>query len=161
MIVRYWQPLREMETLRRQMDRLFDDLVESTGENRSAWTPAVELKDAGDKFVLQAQLPGVSAKDLDVQVTQDTVTIAGEYRSETQNQEGSYYKSEFRYGKFHRAIGLPAAVQNDQVQADYKDGILSLTLPKVAEARNKVVKVNLTAGDAANELEAAVEPTNH
>ncbi|MBD3881257.1 Hsp20/alpha crystallin family protein [Phormidium tenue FACHB-886] len=160
MIVRYWQPLREMETLRRQMDHLFDDLVETSGENR-AWSPAVELKELGDAFVLRAQLPGVEAKDLDVQVMKDKVTIAGEHRYEQQNQANGYSKSEFRYGKFYRTIGLPVAIQNDKVEADYKDGVLSLTLPKVAEAQNKVVKVNLTASSNAVDAEAPAAETAH
>ena len=153
MIVRYWQPLREVDTLRRQMDQLLDNLIESNGD-RSTWAPVVELKDAGDAFVLKAQLPGVTEKDLDIQVTKDTVKITGEHRNEHQNQENGYYRSEFRYGKFSRTVGLPIAVQNDQVHASYKDGILSLTLPKVVEAQNKVVKVTLS-GLGASESQAA------
>ncbi len=153
MIVRYWQPLREADTIRRQMDRLLDDLIETNGD-RPTWTPAVELKDAGDAFVLRVQLPGVNEKDLDIQVTKDTVKIAGEHRQGSQNQENGYYRSEFRYGKFSRTVGLPIAVQNDQVQANYTDGILSLTLPKVVEAQNKVVKVNL-GGLGASESQAS------
>ena len=153
MIVRYWQPLREVDTLRRQMDRMLDDLMETHGD-RPTWAPVVELKDAGDAFVLKAQLPGVAEKDLDIQVTKDTVQITGEHRNEHQNQENGYYRSEFRYGKFSRTIGLPIAVQNDQVHATYKDGILSLTLPKVVEAQNKVVKVNL-GGLGASESQVA------
>jgi HSP20 family protein len=142
MIIRYWQPWREMETLRQQVDRLFDDLVENSGD-RPAWHPAVELKDTGDTFILRAQIPGVDAKDINLEVTKEAVSISGEHRYEQQNQENGSYRSEFRYGKFHRVVSLPAAVQNDRVQADYKDGILNLTLPKVTEALNKVVKINL------------------
>jgi HSP20 family protein len=156
MIVRYWQPLREVDTIRRQMDRLLDDLIE-TSDDRPTWAPAVELKDAGDAFVLKIQLPGVDEKDLDIQVTKDMVKIAGEHRRDRQNQENGYYRSEFRYGKFSRTVGLPSAVQNDQVQAGYKNGILSLTLPKVVEARNKVVKVNLSGLDSATEPQVSAD----
>ena len=162
MIVRYWQPLREVDTIRRQMDRLLDDLIETNGD-RPTWSPVVELRDAGDAFVLRAQLPGVDEKDLDIQVTKDTVKIAGEHRYEQRNQESGYYKSEFRYGKFSRTVGLPIAIQNDQVQANYKDGVLSLTLPKVVEAQNKVVKVNLGgSGEAAEpkDSEPAFSPAD-
>lgn len=153
MIVRYWQPWREVDTLRRQMDRLFDELTEP-GSDRPTWAPAVELKDAGANLVLRVQLPGVEAKDLDVQVTQETVTLLGEHRYEQQAQENGYYKSEFRYGKFHRVIDLPAAVQNENVQANYKDGILQLTLPKVVETRNKAVKINLTSDSGTESTQA-------
>lgn len=155
MIVRYWQPWREMETLRQQFDRMFDDLAETTSD-RPTWVPAIELKDTGDTLVLRAQVPGVDTKDLNIEVTREAIAISGEYRHEGQNQENGYLKSEFRYGKFHRTIALPVAVQNDQVQADYKDGILNLTLPKVTEARNKVVKLNLAElNQSAESAEAA------
>jgi len=154
MIIRYWQPWREMETLSQQVNRLFDDLVENNGD-RSAWAPAIELKDAGNAFVLRAQIPGVDAKDVNVEVTKEAVSISGEHRYEQQNQENGQYRSEFRYGKFHRVVSLPAAVQNDQVQAEYKDGILNLTLPKVTEVPNKVVKINLATSNLVTDLNAA------
>ncbi|NJL22488.1 MAG: Hsp20/alpha crystallin family protein [Leptolyngbyaceae cyanobacterium SM1_3_5] len=138
MLVRYWQPIREMETLRRQFDRVFDELIAS---NESAWSPATELRDMGDVIELRAQLPGLEAKDIDIQVSREAVAIVGEYRQSPQSE--NLLNSEFRYGKFQRVITLPVAVINDQVKADYKDGILTLTLPKVTEARNTVVKVNL------------------
>jgi HSP20 family protein len=146
MLVRYWQPFREMETLRHQLDRALGELTQSASES-STWTPAIEVKDAGDALVVRAQLPGVDAKDIDVQVTKEAVMIKAEHRYEKKSEDKGYLQSEFRYGSFQRTIGLPVAVQNDQVQAEYKDGVLNLTLPKVAEARNKVVKVNLTGSN--------------
>jgi HSP20 family protein len=85
----------------------------------------------------------MEAKDLDVQVMADRVAIAGERRSETKTEENGRTRSEFRYGKFSRVIPLPVRIQNTNVTADYKDGILNLTLPKSEEEKNKVVKVNL------------------
>lgn len=147
MLVRYWQPWREIDTLRRQFDQLFDS-VDTAG-----WTPAIELKDSGNEFVLRAQLPGIDAKDLDVQVTKDAVSISGEHHQENRSEENGFFRSEFRYGKFQRVIPLPVEVQNDQVKAEFKDGILSLTLPKVEQA--KVVKLNLT--QSTGTLEAGAE----
>jgi HSP20 family protein len=132
MRVTYWQPWREIESFRRQ----FDQVVEALGQD-TAWTPAVEIQDAGDAIALRAQLPGLDPKDIEVQVTKDHVTISGERRAE--NLTNGY--SEFRYGKFQRVIPLPSPVQNDQVKAEYKDGILHLTLPKVEQPQ--VVKLNL------------------
>jgi len=111
------------------------------------------LADAGDNFVLKAQLPGIDPKDIDVQVTPEAISISGERRYENTDEKSGYVRSEFRYGKFHRMVPLPAHIQNDSVQAEYKDGILMLTLPKVTEARNKVVKINLAqiAGTQANQ----------
>lgn len=148
MLVRYWQPWKDMELMRRQLDRLFDELGH-TQPVATLWRPAIELKEDDDQIVLRVELPGMAAKDLDVQVTREAVVISGEHRHEQQTEEKGVMKSEFRYGQFRRVVPLPAAVQNDKVAAEYKDGILSLTLPKVEEAKNKVVKINLAEPSAA------------
>ena len=85
----------------------------------------------------------MEAKDLDIEVTVDRVSISGERKSETKSEENGRTRSEFRYGKFSRVIPLPKAIQNTNVTAEYKDGILNLTLPKAEEEKTKVVKVNL------------------
>lgn len=159
MLIRYWQPWREVETLRRQLDQVFDELTQPSQRDSIDWTPAIELRDAGDRFVLRAQLPGMTAEDLDIQVGRDAVVLAGEHCAEPQTSEQGYVKSEFRYGKFRRVVNLPVAIENEQVQADYTNGLLSLTLPKVVEARNQVVKLNLTemAGSIATETPAIAE----
>jgi HSP20 family protein len=144
MLVRYRQPFSEFETLRRQLDWMFDELtVPEEGKSRVDWVPAVELKDTGDNLVLRAELPGIDASNLNVEVTKEAVLLSGERRLEQKTEAKGFFKTEFRYGKFQRVINLPTAVINDQVQAEFKDGILTLTLPKVQEARNKVVKINL------------------
>jgi HSP20 family protein len=140
-----WNPWREMATLQQQMNRLFDEtLVPATGWERSlVRVPAAEMEETQDAIHLKLEVPGIEAKDLDVQVTEDAVSISGERKEETKTEENGVTKSEFHYGKFQRVIPLPARIQNTQVQAEYKDGILSLTLPKSEEEKNKVVKVNL------------------
>lgn len=143
-----WQPWHEMESLRRQMDQLFDDLTPITRDAASvvtgrAWSPAVELKGTDTEVILRAELPGIKPEDLDVQVTPDTVAIAGEYKTESQSEDHNVFRSEFRYGSFRRVIPLPSAIQNDQVKAEFKDGILTLTMPKVEAEQPKVVKVKL------------------
>lgn len=89
---------------------------------------------------LKAQVPGINPDDLDVTVNRDSVTISGEYRYEDNGQNS--YGSEFQYGKFSRTVGLPVGIQQDQVQADYTDGILTLQLPKIEQAANQKVKIN-------------------
>jgi HSP20 family protein len=143
MLMRYWQPFTEIETIRQQLDKVFDQRATTRDNSEATWMPALELADAGDNFVLKAQLPGIDPKDIDVQVTREAISISGERRYENRDDKSGYVRSEFRYGKFHRVLPLPAHIQNDSVQAEYKDGILMLTLPKVTEARNKVVKINL------------------
>jgi HSP20 family protein len=162
MMIRYFQPIRELENLRRQMDLVFDELSAQTTQNTetsATWSPAVELIDAGDSLIFKAQLPGVTAQNLDVQVTRDAIAIVGD--RQRQNQNTNYLHSEFRYGKFQRVVNLPVAVQNDKVQADFQDGILTLTLPKVDEVRNRVVKINLTgAGNSSKSVDTAAQTVN-
>ncbi|MBD2099547.1 Hsp20/alpha crystallin family protein [Leptolyngbya sp. FACHB-261] len=146
-----WEPFREIDTLRRQMDRLFDDVTSLTGterSERSTWAPAVELRETEDAVVLRAEVPGVEAKNLDVQVSRDAVSIAGEHHQEQRTEEKGLFRTEFRYGSFRRVVPLPAQVQNDQVKAEFKDGILTLTLPKAEDERRKVVKVTLDSAQS-------------
>ena len=137
-----WQPFSEMETLRRQMDQIFDEML-TQKRDAITWKPAAELEDTDNNLILRLSIPGVEAKDLNIRVTQQVVAISGEKCQENQTENNSSFRSEFRYGKFQRVIPLPVAIENNKVQAQFKDGILTLTLPKVIEARNQVVKINL------------------
>lgn len=143
MVLVHWQPFPEIATLRRQMDRMFDEIAGFNREVPTNWMPAIEMQDQKENIILRAEIPGIEAKDLDVQVSKDAVTITGETRQEQQTEERGFWHSEFRYGKFQRTIPLPVAVENEQVEANYKDRILTLKLPKMAEAINRVVHVNL------------------
>lgn len=138
-----WQ---EFNAMQRQFDRLFNDVLAPTrGQELSSIVrvPAAELSQTDDAIHLKLEVPGIEAKDLDVQVTEDAVLVRGERKSENKTEESGVTKSEFHYGKFQRAIALPARIQNTNVTAEYKDGILNLTLPKTEQEKNKVVKVNL------------------
>jgi HSP20 family protein len=138
-----WEPFREINSLQREMNRLFDTLTPATPLNGDRFLPVVEMQETPDAVQLRVELPGIDLKDLDVQVAADSVSISGERKSETKTEEKGIFRSEFFYGKFQRVIPLPTRIQNTQVNADYKDGILHLTLPKAEEEKNKVVKVSL------------------
>ncbi|GBE95589.1 Hsp20/alpha crystallin family protein [Nostoc cycadae] len=140
-----WNPWQEMNTLQRQINNLFaDEMLPSTLLERSLTkVPAAELHESEEAIHLKLELPGIEAKDLDVQVTEKAVYISGERKSETKTERKGVTKSEFHYGKFQRLIPLPTRIQNTNVTADYKDGILTLTLPKAEEEKKKVVKLNL------------------
>ena len=140
-----WEPFREIDTLQRQINRLFDRLVPTNGGERTglAFAPAAELEETDDTFRLRLEVPGLEAKDLNIEATPESVSISGERKSETKVEENGVTRSEFRYGKFQRVIPLPSQIQNDQVQAEYKNGILHLTLPKAESEKHKAVKVNL------------------
>ena len=128
------------------MNRLFDSLMRTDDSGFSgnmAFVPAAELQETPQAIHLRLEVPGMEAKDLDVQVTAEAVSIYGDRKSETKTEEKGITRSEFRYGSFRRVIPLPARIKNEQVQAEYKNGVLSLTLPKAEEEKNKVFKVNL------------------
>lgn len=142
-----WQPLREVDTLRKQMDHLFDDLLsgdlaELTNKGKT-WAPAVELQETDTNLVLKAEIPGMEAKDLDVEVTPESVSISGEHQEEAKTEKKGYFRSEFHYGQFQRIVPLPVTVQHDQVKAEFKQGVLTLTLPKVQVVEPKTFKVKL------------------
>lgn len=141
-----WEPFREVESLQREMNRLFDSLTPAeNGENKSmAFMPAAEMHETPNSIELKVEIPGLEAKDIDVRVTEQAVAISGERNSQTKTEERGMTRSEFRYGKFQRVIPLPARVQNDNVKADYTNGVLSLSLPKAEDEKNKIVKVDLS-----------------
>jgi len=155
-----WQSFPEMETLRSQMDRMFDAIAGLDRESGTDWTPAIEIQDREDSLILRAEIPGVDAKDIDIQVAREAVSIAGEHRYEKKTQEKGFFRSELRYGSFQRTIPLPIAVENTQVQAEFKDGILKLTLPKAQEAKHKVVKIDLGADKALSSSEGNTQDSN-
>lgn len=140
-----WNPWQELNTIQRQLNRIFeDDMLPSTVLDRAfVKVPAAELHETDEAVYLKLEIPGIEAKDIDLQVTDKAVYISGERKSATKTEEKGTVKSEFHYGKFQRVIPLPTRIQNTNVKAEYKDGILNLTLPKAEEEKNKVVKINL------------------
>jgi len=141
-----WQPLREIDELQQEMNRFFDVLVpkESIGNGEKSlltFVPSAELIDTPTAVNLKLEVPGIDPKDIDIEVTADSVSIRGERKSESTTEEKGVSRTEFRYGEFHRVIPLPVRIKNTDVKATYKDGILSLALPKVEEEQNRVVKV--------------------
>ncbi|BAY22664.1 heat shock protein Hsp20 [Calothrix sp. NIES-2100] len=140
------EPFRDIDTLQRQMNRLFDRLMPTTNGGEGigfGFVPAAEMEETEDAIHLKLEVPGLSAKDINVEVTHDAVSISGERKSETKTEEKGIARSEFRYGRFQRVIPLPTEVENDKVEAEYKDGILRLTLPKSVSDKQKSVKVNI------------------
>ena len=143
-----WEPFREVESLQKEMNRLLDRIVPTDVGNGEkvglSFIPAAEMTETPEAVQLKLEIPGMEAKDLNLEVTADSLTINGERKSEIKTEEEGFTRTEFRYGKFHRVIPLPVRVDNNNVTAEYKDGILNLTLPKAEEEKNKVVKVSIS-----------------
>jgi HSP20 family protein len=141
-----WQPFREIDALQREMNRLFDSLTaDMTSLSNGAFMPAAELHETANAIHLKLEVPGIDTKDLDIQVSADAVSVSGERKSESTSEDKGVKRTEFRYGRFQRVFQLPARIQNDHVTADYKDGILTITLPKAEAEKTKVVKVNVAS----------------
>lgn len=140
-----WEPFHELESLQQEMNRLFERLMPHGNGSSTAmvFIPSAEMEETPEEVHLKLEIPGLEAENLDVQVMEDAVSISGERKSETKTEEKGMVRSEFRYGKFERVIPLPAHVKNNQAKAEYKNGILNLTLPKAEEDKKKVVKIKI------------------
>ncbi len=140
-----WEPLSELMSLREAMDRLFE---ESFVRPRAALMPffgagglALDMYETEDALVVTADVPGIKAEDLDISITGDVLTIKGETKMEQEVKRENYHRQERRYGAFSRSVALPVSVNADKAEAKFKDGVLTLTIPKAEEARPKVIKV--------------------
>jgi HSP20 family protein len=142
----HWEPFRGIENLQREINRLFDRLLPSgNGEIRSlTFVPSAEMEETDDAIHLKLEVPGMESKDLNVEVTEESIVIKGERKSESKSEAKGVLRSEFHYGKFERRIPLPAHIQTDKVRAECKNGMLTLTLPKVESEQRKAVKVDIS-----------------
>ncbi len=137
-------PFREMDELRQLVDRVFEGAM--TGPNL-AWQPgvnmAMDVTENEDGYVVKASLPGINPDDLDITYNDRTLTIRGETKSDEEKKENTkYHLRERWFGSFSRSITLPSQVKAEDIKASYKDGVLTLTLPKVEEVKPKHISVN-------------------
>ena len=139
-----WKELEDMEMT---MDSLISGVGTPTVWRRTpsevGWTPPMEVYDKGEEFVARAELPGINKEDIDISVTGDTLTVSGERKAEEEVKEKDYYRCELCYGKFSRALTLPAAVETENINAIYKDGVLEIKLPKSKEAKPKKIDISV------------------
>lgn len=138
-----WDPFREVGDLQSDMNRMFDGFFGRSlpGLDR-LWAPAVDVFETKDDLVMTVELAGVSEKDIHLSITGDVLTIKGERGMTSPSQENAY-RSERWYGKFERSLSLPIPVQADKVKATYRDGVLTINLPKAEELKPKVIKIDL------------------
>jgi HSP20 family protein len=139
-----WEPFREMTSLRDAMDRLFEDsfiraprLWSRVGE----WELPIDMHQTADKVVVKTSLPGFKPEEVDISITGDTLTIKGEHKEEQEVKDENYLYKERSYGIFSRSVLTPVKVKSDKAEAVFKDGVLTLTLPKAEEIKPKQIKV--------------------
>ncbi len=143
-----WEPFRGLSTLQDQMNRLFEDTLFRGRSSESAlttWAPAVDIYETENALVVKADLPDVNEKDLDIQVENNILTIRGERKFERDVKEDNYLRVERAYGSFSRSFSLGNTVNTEAIKAEYRDGVLTLTIPKREEAKPKQVKVSVAA----------------
>ena len=147
MAVVKWDPFRDLVSIQDRMNRLFEQtLSRSRGEEgvtATTWTPAVDIYETADTIVMKAELPGVTREDIHIQINGSTLTLKGERRFARDVQEESYLRIERAYGSFHRSFALPATVQQENVRAVLKDGVLELVLPKAEDSKPKRISVDV------------------
>jgi HSP20 family protein len=143
-----WSPFDRLSTLRDEMNRLFDISLPAYGgrEDRllGVWNPPLDVFQDKDHVFVKAELPGMKKEDIQISLQENTLTVSGERRHEKEVKEGDSYRSERFFGRFHRSVTLPVPVQTDNVKAQYKDGILTVTLAKAEEAKPKQIEVHVS-----------------
>jgi HSP20 family protein len=151
-----WRPF---ETLRKEVDRLFEDFggdlwprpfrslaaFERAWPNKLAASPAVDVSETDRAYEITAELPGMDEKSIEVNVANGGLTIKGEKQEEKEEKKKDYYVSERRYGSFERYFALPEGVDADKIEAAFKNGVLRVTLPKTAEAQKPAKKIEVKA----------------
>jgi len=142
-----WPTFGRLSNLREEIDRLFEaPLAEWARSSQllSGWSPALDVYEDKDNFVVKAELPGMKREEIEVSLQDGGLSISGERKSEEKYEEGEVYRAERFFGKFQRTVTLHTPVAVDKVKAQYKDGILTITLPKTEEAKPKQIDVNVS-----------------
>jgi HSP20 family protein len=142
-----WPTFGRLSSLRDELDRLFESPfagLTNASQLLSGWTPALDVYEDKENFIVKAELPGMKNEDIDVSLHDGSLSISGERKSETKHKDAEVYRAERFFGRFQRTVTLPAPVAADKVKAQYKDGILTVTLPKTEEAKPKQIDVSVS-----------------
>lgn len=146
-----FQPFRGVSTLQDQMNRLFSETFDRSSDeaNLTRWAPAVDIFETEHELVVKADLPDIKPEELDIRVENNILTIRGERKFEKKVDESNYLRVERAYGSFSRSFSLANTVNTEAVKADYKNGVLTLSIPKREEAKPKQIKVHVETPAAA------------
>lgn len=138
-----FSPARELMTMNDRLNRIFDEAFggQAGSLEHGQWTPAVDLREEENEFVLQADMPGMKKEDIDIHLENSVLTIQGERRFEAEDRRESYHRVERAYGKFVRSFTLPTRVKADAITASYKDGILEVVIPKAEESKPQKITI--------------------
>ena len=143
-----WRPRHDLFTVRNEMNRLFDNFFTGWPEPRKGllegeWTPSIDVAETEDEITLTAELPGINQKEVDIAIADDVLTLKGEKKEENEVKEKNYHRIERSYGSFQRSVRLPTEVKTEEAKAAYKDGILTITIPKAEKTKPKQIKIDV------------------
>ena len=148
-----WEPFRDLMSLQERMNRLFDESFRSragsTGQEDDwalggSWAPSVDIYEHQGSIVLKAEIPGVDPKEVDIRVENNVLTLRGERKLDQEITRDNTHRVERAYGAFSRSFTLPSVVDTEKIQAEYKDGVLKVVLPRREEAKPKQIQINVT-----------------
>ncbi len=141
-----WSPFKDIVNMQREVGRLFDGLFadfDENGNSVTSWLPRADVIENGDAYIIKTELPGVDKNDVKITVRDNVLTLKGEKKQEKEEKGHNFHRVERSYGTFERSFSLPTGVKNDKIDAAYKDGVLTITLPKVEEAKPKEIEVKV------------------
>ena len=148
-----WEPVRELNTIQHEMNRLFNTFFETPAPSNAGaqaalrrWIPAMDLVETDDAFVLRADLPGVTEKDVTIELEDNVLTVSGERKSEHEDRKEGYYRVERTFGSFSRSLTLPEGVDPDAVKASFSHGVLEVRIPKPEQRKSRRVAINVSTG---------------
>ncbi len=142
-LMRYVNPFEELEQIQRELDRFFGDglLSRFFGRRDEQWYPAVELRETDKEYQLMVDLPGINKEDVEIRIEDNLLTITGERKFERDEKKENIHFVERRYGRFTRSFTLPSNANPDKITAEFKDGVLHVTIPKRAERKGKKITI--------------------
>ena len=151
-----WEPLRELASIQNEMNRLFGTVFDTPGPGNGGslrrWMPAMDLVETDDHFVLRADLPGLSEKDVAIEVEDNVLTVSGERKAEHEERKEGYYRVERASGTFSRSLTLPEGVDPESVAASFDRGVLEVTIPKPEQRKPR--KISIGVGNAPKTIES-------
>jgi HSP20 family protein len=146
-----WEPVRELNTLQNEMNRLFNSVFDTPAPNGGAslrrWIPAMDLVETDEDFVLRADLPGLSEGDVNIELEDNVLTVSGERKSEHEERKEGYYRVERASGSFSRSLTLPEGVNPDTIKASFNKGVLEIRIPKPEERKPRKVAIAVGGGE--------------
>jgi HSP20 family protein len=149
-----WEPVRELNTIQNEMNRLFNTFFETSGTQGGGqaagrrWLPAMDLVESGEDFVLRADLPGLSENDVNIELEDNVLTVSGERKSEHEERKEGYYRLERASGAFSRSLTLPEGVDPEKVRASFDRGVLEVRIPKPEQRKPRKVTISAGGGEA-------------